>query len=157
MQVKFVVFRYQPDLEMDKWVPLGVVAEYCYEEQVWLAVICLNTIAIDGVSDLASAMLQDVPTILRKEIDDSRARIRPGDDFLEVLRSRSPWNFHFSVPASATVQTDDIMQAAMELFNRHVWRSPSLALQQSRASNGTIHKPPMSIRPRSMEVYEVAV
>src|SRR5260370_31923834 len=140
MDLNFVVFRYQPELSSDKWVPLGVVVECPFEGGTQIGVVCLQAVSIEGSSELADAILQDVPAILRKEVESSRARLRPDEDFLEVLRAQNPWNFHFTVPKTETVETDEIMQATMELFYRYVLRGPTLDNGKASA-----HKPPKAI------------
>ncbi len=79
------------------------------------------------------------------EVDGCRAKRRPDEHFLEVLRAENPWNFHFSTPKTENVVAADVTQAAMDLFYRHVLRSPRAA-----------RKPP-SASPWHMELYAVPV
>jgi hypothetical protein len=113
--------------------------------------MCLANAELSSASELANAMLQDVPAVLTKEIQKTRSRLKPDDDFLEVLRAENPWNFQFSVPQTQTLSAENLQQAAMELFYLHVLRSPGSAAEKKD------REPPMSIRPRRMEAYEVAV
>jgi hypothetical protein len=150
MEVSFVIFRYQPDLTRDESVPLGVVATPASPDSADVVAACLQCAHAGGVSELASAMLQDVPAILLKELQESCARLRPGEDFLEVLRANSPWNFHFSVPETRTIQTDDLSQATTWLFHQFVPLEP---LPKSRAARP---KAPRAVVRRKMEVLEFA-
>ena len=149
MHVKFVFLRYQPDLMKDEWLPLGIVAESPTVEGTEIGVLCLESVSIEGGSELASAMLEDAPAILRQEVEQTRARLRPSQDFLEVLRAGSPWNFHFSAPEQEELDSEGIQEATWELYRRHVLRRPGKVRTKGRPST--------AIHPRRMEAYEVAV
>src|SRR4051794_16158967 len=109
MDVNFAVLRYQPDLSKDDWIPLGIVTTSAIKEGTIIAVACLQSVEAEHASELARAILQDIPAVLRKEIESSCARFRPGDNFLEVLRASNPWNLHFSVPKRQSIAADDIL------------------------------------------------
>ncbi|HVS39232.1 MAG TPA: hypothetical protein VMS17_26990 [Gemmataceae bacterium] len=151
MKLRYVVFRYQPDLSKDDWLPLGVVAECPSDDEPEIGVMCLESAEARGGSELAGAMLQNVPAILNEEVEKTRARLLPGEDFLEVLRAQNPWNFHFTVAQEQTVKAEDLQQATMDLFYRHVLRRPSPSEAEPK------RKPQKAIRPRRMESYVVAV
>ncbi|HUY88699.1 MAG TPA: hypothetical protein VMV10_08190 [Pirellulales bacterium] len=143
----YVIFRYQPDLLRDDWAPLGVVVERsCDNGGAEIGVMCLSQAEVEGCSEIATAMLQGADAVLRNEVESTRARMGGTEDFLEALRAGSPWNFHFTPVASCNLDTDDIRQAAMILFYKHVILSQQTALP-----------PTIAIKPRRMEGYELAV
>ena len=151
MELSFVIFRYQPDLMKDDWLPLGVVAECQAGNETEIGVMCFASGEIPRSSELAAAMLRDVPAILNKEVEATRAQLRPGEDFLELLRARNPWNFHFTVSQKQTVDAENLQQATMQLFYRHVLRKYAPRDAEPR------REPRKTIWPRRMEAYEVAV
>jgi hypothetical protein len=151
MRFKFVVFRYQPDLSKDKWTPLGVVVENRVHDGTEIAVVCMQGIKIEGTSELSSAMLQDLAAILRREVEECRVRLRPGDDFLEILRARCPWNFHFTIPQEEQIRSDDILEAAVECFVKHVLRVERGLRPRAERKVSTL------IQPKRMEAFELAV
>lgn len=142
----FVIFRYQPDLLQDEWVPLGVVVERsCDNGNAEIGVMCLSQAEVEGSSELAAAMLQGADAVLTNEVQSTRARVLPSEDFLEALRAGSPWNFHFTQVDSCNLATDDLRQAVMMLFYMHV------------LSHQHVQPPKIAIRPRRMESYELVV
>ncbi len=151
MRFKLVVFRYQSDLSRDQWTPLGVVIENRTADGTEIAVVCMQGVRIEGTSELTSAMLQDLPAILRRELDDCRVRLRPDDDFLEVLRARCPWNFHFTVPVEEEIATDDILEGAVESFVKHVLRFERKRRPRGERNMSTL------MQPKRMEAFELAV
>jgi hypothetical protein len=151
--IRFLLFRYQADLVKEIWWPLGVVAERKRNDETQIAVVCLQRpigeIADKAVSVLAKSMLEDVPTILRQEIERCGKRFALGQDFLEELRSQNPWNFHFSVPRTEQLDANDVLVAALRLFEKHV-----IEPQQREKS---LLRPNMAIRPQKMELFAVEV
>lgn len=141
----FVIFRYQADLKIDEWVPLGVVVERSFDNGAEIGVMCLREIDVEGAGELARAMLKDVPAILKSEVERSRAQMLTNQDFLEVLRAECPWNFHFTQIETVSLDTEDISHAAMTLFSLHVL--PTKAKREW----------PLTIRSRRMEAFEVCV
>lgn len=140
-----VVFRYQPDLNADDWIPLGVVVERSFDNGAEIGVVCSGAVEIEGASELSATMLNDVPAILTEEITKTRAKLRHDEDFLELLRAQNPWNFHFTKVETLNLGDMDIREAAMKLFYEKVLRRES-----QRAA-------PKAIKPRRMEAFEVAV
>ncbi len=141
----FVVFRYQPDLNADEWIPLGVVVERSFDNGAEIGVMCLGEVEVDGAGELSATMLKDVLAILTYEVTTTRAKLRPNEDFLELLRAQSPWNFHFTRVETVNLGDKDIRQAAMMLFYEKVLEPQG----QGEA--------PKAIKPRRMEAFEVAV
>lgn len=141
----YVVFRYQPDLNADDWIPLAVVVERSFDNGAEIGVMCLGEVEVEGASELSATMLKDVLAILTDEVTRTRARLRPGEDFLELLRAQNPWNFHFTAVETVNLGDKDIRQAAMMLFYDSV-----LGPQIQREA-------PTAIKPRRMEAFEVAV
>jgi len=152
MQVDFAVLRYQQTLNDDRWIPLGIVAATPFEHGTIVAVVCLQTVEVEGASELAGAILQDIPTVLRKEIEASCAKFKPGDDFLEILRAGNPWNLHFSVPQKEDRNADDILDAAMQLFYERVVKS-HVPTNGKRVTIPAARR----IRPQRIEMYDFSV
>jgi hypothetical protein len=151
MNVKVVLFRYQPNLAKDKWFPIGIVVERSVKQETEIAVVCLQQLNMQAtMSELAAAMLRDVPSILRKEVEGCRIRLKSKDDFLEALRAGNQWNFHFSVPEPASVEAEDILEAAFILFHKKVLRElPGLTFPMLSS--------PMRLQPSQLECYALAV
>ena len=118
MKVQFIIFRFQPDLSKDEWVPLGIVAEDPSGECPYVVGVCYQSTPAQSASEVAAAILKDIPSLLRQEMMNQRDRI--DKDFLECLRAASPWSFHFSVPETAEAHAEELLEAGMSLFTRHV-------------------------------------
>jgi hypothetical protein len=147
MKAGYVILRYQPDLRKDHWFPIGIVAEARSPKSDEAAIVCFNEVVVEGVDELARDTLKNLSTVLRKDVQKCRDRLKPGEDFLEALRARKKWNLHFSVPQHDDVEAQDILDVAMDLFRRHVW-----ARNEIRWTSEDDEK---KITPRHLEYYQV--
>ena len=152
MNIQYVVFRYEPDLRKDEWIPLGVVAEHRIgATQTQAAVVCLRNLDTGETNEFAGAILRNIGDFVRLGVQESRGELLPQQDLLERLRDKHKWNFHFSAPQYLTVEHDELLRAAYELFGTEVLQKLSLRglLSPSHSKE--------TIRPQEVEVYDVAV
>jgi hypothetical protein len=152
MNIQYVVFRYEPDLREDGWIPLGLVAERRIgENETEAAVVCLKNLNIDEKDEFMGAILRNISGFLRRGVEQSRIELLPRQDLLERLRDKHKWNFHFSVPQETTVEYDALLQAAHDLFGKEVL--------QTLSARGLLSPSPhkATICPQGVEMYGVAV
>jgi hypothetical protein len=152
MDIQYVVFRYEPDLRQDGWIPLGVVAERRIDAtQTQASVVCMRNLDTGETDEFAGAILRNIGDFLRLGVQESRGELLPQQDLLERLRDKHKWNFHFSVPQELTVDHDELLRAAYDLFGTEVLQKLSLRglVSPSRGKE--------TIRPQEVEVYDVAV
>lgn len=123
MEIRYVVYRYTTNLLKDsEIIPLGVVVERIdpsLGRQIGLA--CVDSFKAVGASGITNALLGDIPTLLKAELDQARRRAKPGQDLLEALvEDNYPTNLHFARLQTAALDVLDVVEAAAVLYRELV-------------------------------------